>query len=404
MKKKRSLWPWVFVGAILIGAAAWGFFSATPQHDGAKKAETKTVQNDKQTKTTEPLGKNDVDYRPQSGQVHQKLDQALSGAGTSAVTQSQQEQRSNRANGGAIIWNRRTIVVDAPASAAAKIKAGLASPARVLDEKKDTWEGKSALQLDIGFEEQLGGDPLRLITDKIYLIGAGAAAATTSSKGGNPQGRMAILIDDCGYDLNAADRMTALPAKLTFAVLPYRTYSGQSLSFALQRGKEAILHLPMEPLDASQASEATTISPSMTDGEIQQITRQALDSLPGVIGVNNHQGSRATGDERTMRAVLSVLRSRGLFFVDSHTQSKTIGYQTAANMGVSTAINNMFMDNSSDVETIKGKMRQAAALAAENGSILVICHARTNTATALSEVLDELQQTTNLVFASQLLR
>lgn len=404
MKKKRSLWPWVFVGAILIGAAAWGFFSATPQHDGAKKAETKTVQNDKQTKTTEPLGKNDVDYRPQSGQVHQKLDQALSGAGASAVTQSQQEQRSNRANGGAIIWNRRTIVVDAPASAAAKIKAGLASPARVLDEKKDTWEGKSALRLDIGFEEQLGGDPLRLITDKIYLIGAGAAAATTSSKGGNPQGRMAILIDDCGYDLNAADRMTALPAKLTFAVLPYRTYSGQSLSFALQRGKEAILHLPMEPLDASQASEATTISPSMTDGEIQQITRQALDSLPGVIGVNNHQGSRATGDERTMRAVLSVLRSRGLFFVDSHTQSKTIGYQTAANMGVSTAINNMFMDNSSDVETIKGKMRQAAALAAENGSILVICHARTNTATALSEVLDELQQTTNLVFASQLLR
>ena len=405
-KKKRSIWPWLLVGAILIGAAAWGFYSATPQHGSEKKTGAQTNQTQKPEKTTEPMNKNDVDYRQQSEQVHQKLDQSLANAGFGASLQGQEEKRSNRGNGGAIIWNRRTLAVETPAgqsaaAAAAKIKSGLAAPARVLEESKDTWAGKSALRLDIGFEDQLGGDPLRLITEKIYIIGAGVAAV--SGKGA-PAGRLAIVIDDCGYDLNAADKMTALPANLTFAVLPYRTYSEQSLAFAQQRGKEAILHLPMEPIDASQTSEATTVSVAMSSDEIQRITSQALASLPGVIGVNNHQGSRATSDERTMRAVLGVLRSRGLFFVDSHTYSQTVAYDTAVSMGVPTAMNTMFMDNSSDVGAIKGKMRQAAEYAADNGSILVICHARPNTATALSEVLGELQQTTNLVFASQLLR
>lgn len=405
-KTKRSIWPWLLVGVILIGAAAWGFYSAAPQREDAKKGNSQTGQMQKQATTTEPMNKNDVDYRPQSEQVHQKLDQAFANGAFGSSLQNQEEKRSNRANGGAIIWNRRTIVVEVPAgqsasAVAAKIKAGLSAPTRVLEESKDTWSGKAALRLDVGFEDQLGGDPLRLTTEKIYIIGA--AVAAVSGKG-TPAGRLAIVVDDCGYDLNAADKMTALPARLTFAVLPYRAYSEQSLAFAQQRGKEAILHLPMEPMDASQASEANTVSVSMTTDEIQRITAQALASLPGVIGVNNHQGSRATSDERTMRAVLTVLRNRGLFFIDSHTYSKTVAYDTAVSMGVSTAMNGMFLDNSSDVETIKGKMRQAAEYAADNGSIVVICHARPNTATALAEVLGELQQTTNLVFASQLLR
>ena len=237
-KKKRSIWPWLLVVAILIGAAAWGFYSATPQHGSEKKTGAQTNQTQKPEKTTEPMNKNDVDYRQQSEQVHQKLDQSLANAGFGASLQGQEEKRSNRGNGGAIIWNRRTLAVETPAgqsaaAAAAKIKSGLAAPARVLEESKDTWAGKSALRLDIGFEDQLGGDPLRLITEKIYIIGAGVAAV--SGKGA-PAGRLAIVIDDCGYDLNAADKMTALPANLTFAVLPYRTYSEQSLAFAQQRG------------------------------------------------------------------------------------------------------------------------------------------------------------------------
>ena len=405
MRKKGSIWPWLLVGAILIGAAVWGFYSAAPQGEKTKQTEQKTTPAEKAAKPTEPMNKNDVDYRKQAEQVHQKLDQALTKVSGTITAKEQEEKRSPRTNGGAIIGHRRTIIIEAPkeqnvADLANRIKAGLAAPARVLEESKDTWQGKPALRLDIGFEEQLGGDPLRLITDKVYLVGAGAA---TVSKG-TPKGQLAIVIDDCGYDLNAADKMTGLPAKLTFAVLPYRAYSSQSLAFAQQRGKEAILHLPMEPLDASQASEAKTVAVSMSDSEIQQMTRQALDSLPGVSGVNNHQGSRATADERAMRAVLGVLRSRGLYFVDSHTQAKTVAHQTAADMGVATAVNGMFMDNSSDVSAIKERMRQAASYAADNGSLVAICHARPNTAVALSEVIGELQQTTNLVFASQLLR
>ncbi len=405
MKKKRSNWSWLLIASILIGAAVWGFYSAQPQQERTGTPGAKTAQEEKAPKATEPMSKNDVDYRQQSEKVHQRLDQALATAGFKFSSLEQEEKRSKRSNGGAIIWHRRTIVMELPkeqslAAAAGRIKTSLTAPAAVLEETKDTWQGKAAIRLDIGFSEQLGGDPLRLITDRVYLLGGTAATAAK----GAPKGQLAIIVDDCGYDLAAADRMTGLSANLTFAVLPYRAYSAQSLALAQQRGKEAILHLPMEPLDAAQASEAKMVAVSMSEGEIQQLTRQALDALPGVSGVNNHQGSRATGDERTMRAVLGVLRSRGLYFVDSHTQAKTVAYKTAAAMGVDTALNGMFLDNSSDVDAIKARMRQAARTAAENGSLVAICHARPNTAVALAEVIDELQQTTSLVFASQLLR
>ncbi len=406
MRKKRSIWSWLLVAMILVGAAVWGFYTAKPHSDQAGKPGLKTAQEEKAVKPTEPMSKNDVDYRQQAQKVHQKLDQALAKAGGSFASLEQEEKRSKRDNGGAIIWHRRTIVIElpkdqSPAGAASRIKSVLAAPAGIVEEANDTWQGKAALRLDVGFTEQLGGEPLRLITDKVYLVGGGTAASTAKSA---PKGQLAIIIDDCGYELGAAERMTGLPANLTFAILPYRPYSTQSLAFAQQRGKEAILHLPMEPLDASQASEAKMVAVSMTEGEIQQVTRQALDSLPGVIGVNNHQGSRATGDERTMRAVLGVVRSRGLYFIDSHTQARSVAYQTASEMGVSAALNGMFLDNSSDVDAIKNRMRQAAKTAAENGSLVAICHARPNTSIALAEVIGELQQTTNLVFASQLLR
>jgi polysaccharide deacetylase 2 family uncharacterized protein YibQ len=74
-----------------------------------------------------------------------------------------------------------------------------------------------------------------------------------------------------------------------------------------------MLHLPMEPLNGS-SSETRSIKVGMTKQEIQKLTRDALNSLPGVKGVNNHQGSKATSDYNTMFAVLEELE-KGRFIL-----------------------------------------------------------------------------------------
>jgi polysaccharide deacetylase 2 family uncharacterized protein YibQ len=197
--------------------------------------------------------------------------------------------------------------------------------------------------------------------------------------------------------------MTALQQKISFAVIPYRNFSAEALAIIRKNGKEALLHLPMEPLDRSQQSEKITISVNMADDEIKQITRKAIEQLPGIAGVNNHQGSRATADERVMRAVLSVIKEKRLFFIDSFTQPKTIAYKVAGQMGVRTAINRAFMDGEADVGYIKSRLRQAGERALKEGSYIAICHARPKTAAALSEMVSELEAMgVEFVFVSSL--
>ncbi len=219
------------------------------------------------------------------------------------------------------------------------------------------------------------------------------SSANTSSlaPGTKLSGKIAVVVDDCGYEQAAVEKLAALPVQMSFAVIPFRDNSRAALSTIKSNGKLAMLHLPMEPLNAAAASENRMIKTTMSAEEIQSFTREAIASLPGIKGVNNHQGSRATSDAPTIRAALQVIKSRGLFFVDSYTYQATQGETIARELGIRTGHNALFLDGNSDVNAIKGKIVTAAKRATQNGSIIVICHARPNTATAWSEIYQELK-------------
>lgn len=204
-------------------------------------------------------------------------------------------------------------------------------------------------------------------------------------------GSLAVVVDDCGYDLEPVEILSALPIDMTFSILPFKTNSSAALKIIKNNGKTPMLHLPMEPMDAGQASETRMVSVAMTKEQVQNYTKEAINSLPGIKGVNNHQGSRATSNPATMRAVLEVLQSKGLFFIDSRTLAASVGYKMSREMGISTGFNSRFLDNSSDVDEIKKQIWAAAEIADKYGSIIVICHARENTAKAWSECYKEVQ-------------
>ena len=187
------------------------------------------------------------------------------------------------------------------------------------------------------------------------------------------RGKVAIIIDDCGYDMAPVRKLLNTGLPFSYAILPYKQYSSDVLEMVKSKGCVPMLHLPMD-------EGAAAIRTDLSAAEKLSLTRRALDSLPGVMGVNNHQGSKATADKETIRVVLQELRRQKLFFVDSRTNSASVARNMAQQLGVSTARNDIFLDNSSDVQAIRQQIYKAFAMAEKNGSVIAICHARPNTA------------------------
>ena len=106
-----------------------------------------------------------------------------------------------------------------------------------------------------------------------------------------------------------------------------------------------------------------------------------------------------------MGTVLSFLKGKGLFFIDSKTTPHSIGYSLAREMGLETASRNVFIDNIQDEVAIKGQLEQLAAIARRKGSAIGICHPHKTTISALTSLLPELRRSgINFVYVADLVR
>lgn len=119
-------------------------------------------------------------------------------------------------------------------------------------------------------------------------------------------GKLAVIVDDCGADLEMVKTLLDLDVPFTYAILPYQDYSVAILQAVKSAGNTVLLHLPMEPYNSSLISQGmeNTIFTDMTAEQISNIITKAADSLLGVDGVNNHQGSKAVNSPSTMITVL----------------------------------------------------------------------------------------------------
>ncbi len=215
---------------------------------------------------------------------------------------------------------------------------------------------------------------------------------------------LALLVDDWGYYDNTLPLLLALPRQVSLAVFPGLTYSRQIAEAASRRGHEILLHLPMQPERAMPLVPGTLLV-SMPDSQLESMTRDELDSVPDVVGVNNHEGSLATQDPRLMGCVLRVLKERGLYFLDSLTTPQSVAGPLAARMGVRTATRQVFLDNKEDLASVEAALRGAARLALKRGTCIAIGHPHPNTLKAMAALVPEFQgQGIELVPVSELVR
>lgn len=242
-------------------------------------------------------------------------------------------------------------------------------------------------------------------THTIHVITPLTAGSHVAVKPGRRDARLAIIIDDLGYDRAAADSLLALGFPLTVSVLPHLPLSAEVAEEAYRRGDQVMLHLPMQSESATAKTEEVELRVGMNEQQVDSALAGMLETVPHAVGVNNHQGSRATADPALMAALMPELRRRGLFFVDSRTLASTVAYDTAERMGVRAASRKVFLDDSANREAIFGQLELAARDADRDGFAIAIGHPRPDTIDALAEDVPRLESRgIRLVFVSDVVK
>lgn len=202
--------------------------------------------------------------------------------------------------------------------------------------------------------------------------------------------KIAIVMDDFGYNMNDLDTLFASGLPITFSVLPNLPFSRRVAELARSRGYEVILHLPLEANDESAPAEADTIKTDMDKKKITSMLEQEIEGVPGLRGVSNHQGSKATEDRAVMSVILGDLKKRNLYYFDSLVTDRSVCRGLARDMGVPYAKRDMFLDNESSPDYIERQMLSMRRFAFRKGSVVAVCHDRKNTIHVLSKLMPEL--------------
>ena len=204
-------------------------------------------------------------------------------------------------------------------------------------------------------------------------------------------GVIVLVIDDFGYrNDSVSDGFLNLPIALTCAVLPGHPQSSSIAKKAIKSGKEVIIHMPMQSSLGAKGEDDYKLKVGMTSDEIEWRLNEALKEIPEAIGINNHQGSKATTDGKVMGVVASVLKQKNKIFLDSRTSSKTVGEKTMRTYGVPTARRHVFLDNELDIDKISQQLEKLVKVSKKNGIAIGIGHVKSNTLKVLKEEIPKL--------------
>lgn len=186
---------------------------------------------------------------------------------------------------------------------------------------------------------------------------------------------IAIVIDDLGQDIKQAREIASLPARITFAIMPGLAQSKKVAELAKQNKHEVLLHLPMEYRSGNGTPAPGMLRSDMTPMEFLTTVSDDVDSVPGAIGINNHEGSSLTENKEAMKFLMAELKARNLMFLDSFTSAKSVGFATAREFGIKSARRDVFLDNDADnPASIRTQLDQLTMLSRKNGKAIGIGH------------------------------
>jgi len=207
--------------------------------------------------------------------------------------------------------------------------------------------------------------------------------------------KIAIIIDDIGYDLKILKEFSALDAPVTFAVLPFCPHSSEAAHILHRQRKEIMLHLPMEPHNYKNNKPGKgVLLMQMDDQELRAQLDADIKAVPYIQGVNNHMGSRFMEDNKKVALVLKKLKQEGFFFVDSRTTPNSKGEYEAKRIELPYATRKIFMDNGANYsETLNILMRiLETGKQPDAPPLVIIGHPHRSTMEALKKALPQFKK------------
>ena len=207
-----------------------------------------------------------------------------------------------------------------------------------------------------------------------WLVQAMQTAATRPPPAAAPRRPViAICIDDLGEDLAGTDKAMALPREVALSFLPYADSTPFLAQAAGRRGHLVLAHVPMQALNGRDPG-PMGLKPGMTADEIARRLGWNLARVPGLVGINNHEGSRFTADAQALAPVMATLRARHLFFFDSRTGPQSAVTAAARTAGVRTAARDIFLDDDQNPNAISAELEMLAREARRSGVAIAIGH------------------------------
>ena len=201
-----------------------------------------------------------------------------------------------------------------------------------------------------------------------------------------PLKQVAIIIDDIGYDMTPVRELLSIDADITFAILPLLAHSREAADMLHKANRETLLHLPMEPLSYPKEKPGSgALFSDMNDEELIFQLEKNLDSVPYVVGVNNHMGSKFMSNERNLVPVFKQLKKRDLFFIDSRTTNGSKTTAAAQKVHLNVASRKIFLDNERNYSKIYQILMDVAEAPAGNSMLIVIGHPYPETIRALKD-------------------
>lgn len=220
--------------------------------------------------------------------------------------------------------------------------------------------------------------------------------------------KVAVVVDDLGYaEPELVTRLCAQPVPFSVAVLPFLPHSRESAEIAHARGKEVLLHLPMEPLGypgpGRNPGEGAILF-DLPEREVRARVRRALLEVPFRRGVNNHMGSRITPDRTRMTWVMEEIRAAKCFFVDSRTEKDSVAFDVARALKVRAVQRRVFLDDVRSFPEMEKQWERALALARKEGEVLIIGHIYPESVEALERLVSRSRGEVRFVSAGELAR
>ncbi len=211
--------------------------------------------------------------------------------------------------------------------------------------------------------------------------------------------KLAIIMDDVGF-LEQVEMIKKIPYPITPSIFPPNSHYSDTEEIA-KEFKYYMVHLPLEAeeyLNIREKAIKIFDSKDVIEDKILSIKR----SFPDALAINNHTGSKFTCDLGAMDRLFSVLKTHNIRFIDSRTAPNTKCPEAASKNSIEILQRDIFLDNRSDIEYIRGRLKEAVEIAKKRGYAIAICHPKDETFKALmgaSDLFDGIE----LVYINELL-